>query len=254
MNVQVVIPAYNAARTLRAVLDRIPGDFRERLERIWIVNDGSVDGTGALAESCARGEPRIRAVHLPVNSGYGFAVRTGILAARSAGASVVAVLHADGQYAPEMLPALVRALSENDGDLIQGSRVASGTALSGGMPLYKYVAGRALTHLENRVFGLGLTDYHSGYLVYGSRALAGLPFERLSDRFEFDLEVIACARARGFRIGELPIPTHYGDEISYLHPWTYGLRVLGVLWGYRRGRYSPASRGDVHHEPPIAVL
>ena len=240
MSVQVVIPAYNAARTLGAVLDRIPGDFRKRIERIWIVNDGSADSTGALSEALARGEPRIRVVHLAVNSGYGFAVRTGILAARSAGASVVAVLHADGQYAPEMLPALVRALSENDGDLIQGSRVASGTALSGGMPLYKYVAGRALTHLENRVFGLGLTDYHSGYLVYGSRALAGLPFERLSDRFEFDLEVIACARARGFRIGELPIPTHYGDEISYLNPWTYGLRVLGVLWGYQRGRYSPS--------------
>jgi hypothetical protein len=106
------------------------------------------------------------------------------------------------------------------------------------MPLYKYAANAVLNVIENGVLGLALSDYHSGYLVYGPRALASLPFSRLSDSFDFDLEVLAAARARGLAIGEAPIPTHYGDEVSHLNPLTYGLRVLRVLWRYGRGRYA----------------
>jgi hypothetical protein len=93
--------------------------------------------------------------------------------------------------------------------------------------------------LENHTLGLGLSDYHSGYLVYGPRALARIAFRRLSDSFDFDLEVIASARAAGLAVGEAPIPTHYGDEISHLRPLHYGARVLRVLWRYRRGQYDP---------------
>ena len=110
------------------------------------------------------------------------------------------------------------------------------------MPAYKYVAGRMLTFLENRVFGLRMTDYHSGYLVYGKRALASIRFADLSDSFDFDLEVIASARALGLRIGERPIPTHYGDESSSLSPVPYGLRVLGVMLKYLRGHYGDTKR------------
>jgi hypothetical protein len=120
---------------------------------------------------------------------------------------------------------------------VQGSRIASGTALSGGMPFYKYAANAALNVIENRTLKLAMTDYHSGYLLYGRRALA-LPFRGFSDSFDFDLEMIACARARGLSVGEAPIPTHYGDEVSHLSPVTYGLRVLRVMWNYRRGRYA----------------
>ena len=123
-------------------------------------------------------------------------------------------------------------------DLLQGSRIAGGTARAGGMPRYKYVANAVLNVLENGVLGLGLTDYHSGYLIYGPRALSELPWERLSDSFDFDLEVLAAARARGLVVGEAPIPTHYGDEVSHLHPVGYGLRVLRVLWRYGQGRYA----------------
>jgi hypothetical protein len=105
------------------------------------------------------------------------------------------------------------------------------------MPLYKYLGNAALNVLENGVLGLGLSDYHSGYLVYGPRALAEVPFARLSDSFDFDLEVLAAARARGLAIGEAPIPTHYGDEVSHLRPVRYGLRVLRVLLRYKAGRY-----------------
>jgi hypothetical protein len=106
------------------------------------------------------------------------------------------------------------------------------------MPLYKVAGNAALNLLENWTLGLALTDYHSGYLIYGPAALERLPFARLSDSFDFDLEVLAAARARGLRIGEAPIPTHYGDEISYLNPVTYGLRVLRVLWRFQRGHYA----------------
>jgi hypothetical protein len=137
------------------------------------------------------------------------------------------------------LPALLEELAQRGLDLLQGSRIAGGSALRGGMPLYKYAANAALNLLENQTLSLQMTDYHSGYLLYGPRALA-LPFTQLSDSFDFDLEVIASARARGLAIGEAPIPTHYGNEISHLNPLTYGLRVLRVMWNYRRGRYAAA--------------
>jgi hypothetical protein len=121
---------------------------------------------------------------------------------------------------------------------MQGSRIASGTALSGGMPAYKYVANRILTFFENIVFGLSMTDYHSGMLFYSRKALDTLPFERLSASFDFDLEVIALARARGLAISEMPIPTRYAKEQSYLNPVSYGVRVLGVMVKFLAGRYT----------------
>jgi hypothetical protein len=96
-----------------------------------------------------------------------------------------------------------------------------------------------LNRLENATLGLSMTDYHSGYLIYSRRVLADVPFQRLSDSFDFDLEMIAAARARRLAVAEAPVPTHYGDEVSHLNPITYGLRVLRVMWNYRRGRYDP---------------
>lgn len=244
MRTAIVIPAYNAAQTLPRVLRRIPGRGVETVAAICIVDDGSGDATAEVAASLARQDARVRVIRLPRNRGYGGAMKRGLAAAIAEGAEEVACLHADGQYAPEELPALLRGLRERDLDLLQGSRIAGGTSLQGGMPLYKYLANRALTTMENRVFGLRMTDYHSGYLVYGARALRAIPFARLSESFDFDLEVIATARALGLAIGERPIPTHYGDEISYLNPVTYGLRALAVMVGYRVGRYHRlAARG-----------
>ncbi len=231
----LVIPAYNAAATLESVLDRIPATLP--LQAIFIINDGSRDATAGVATARCAVDPRCRLLDLPRNRGYGGAVKQGLRAARESGCWPVACVHADGQYAPELLPALFEALDRRRLDLLQGSRIASGTALSGGMPRYKYVAGRALTALENRVLQLRLTDYHSGYLVYGRRALEQIPFDRLSDSFDFDLEVLACARALGLSVGEEPVPTRYAGEISHLRPIPYGLRVLGVLARYLAGRY-----------------
>jgi glycosyltransferase involved in cell wall biosynthesis len=239
----VVIPAYNAARHLPGVIDRLLRHAPAGLAGVIVVDDGSRDDTAEVAAQLlgqpAGAGPVMRLVRRPANGGYGAAMKDGLAAARAAGAQRVACVHADGQYSPEALDGLLEALGRRGLDLLQGSRIAGGAALAGGMPLYKYAGNAVLNVLENRTFGLALTDYHSGYLVYGPRALAQVPFARLSDSFDFDLEVIASARAAGLAVGEAPIPTHYGDEVSHLRPLHYGMRVLRVLWRYRRGRYAP---------------
>ena len=234
----IVIPAYCAEQGLPRVLERIPEEIWDRVRSVWIVDDGSPDDTAGAIRRAARRWPRVRGVFLPANRGYGGAMKSGLSRVREEGAAGAVCLHADGQYAPEEMPRLLAALESRRLDLLQGSRHASGAALSGGMPLYKFVAGKALVAIENCAFGLRMTDYHSGCLCYGRRALEAVPFERLSESFDFDLEVIACCRAAGLAVGEEPIPAHYGDEISYLNPVTYGLRVLRVVGRYLTGRYS----------------
>ena len=233
----VVVPAYNAARHLPDLIRRIVAARPPALVRTVIVDDGSHDDTARVAQELASSTQGIEVVVRPRNGGYGAAMKTGLEAARALGADRVASVHADGQYSPEALPGLLAALDGRGLDLLQGSRIAGGQARKGGMPLYKVAGNWILGKLERRVFGLSMTDFHSGYLVYGRRALAEIPFAQLSDSFDFDLEVIASARARGLAVGEAPIPTHYGDETSHLNPLTYGLRVLRVLWRFQRGSY-----------------
>jgi glycosyltransferase involved in cell wall biosynthesis len=237
MSLVVVIPAFNAARHIEGVLGRIELLADLAVSRVIVVNDGSTDATRERVAAAHFTRAPLTLVDRAANGGYGAAMKDGLGAAIRGGAELVACVHADGQYSPEALPRLVAALRERRLDLLQGSRILSGTARSGGMPLYKIAANAVLNRIENRTLGLRMTDYHSGYLLYGRRALE-LPLQRLSNSFDFDLEVIACARARGLEVGEESIPTHYGDEVSHLEPITYGLRVLRVMWRYRRGRYA----------------
>jgi glycosyltransferase involved in cell wall biosynthesis len=237
MSLTLVIPAYNAGRQIESVLSRVAALEGCELARVIVVNDGSRDDTALKVRAAGFTRCELTLIDRPQNGGYGAAMKDGLEAARKGDPELVACVHADGQYSPEALPSLCQAHRARALDLLQGSRIASGTALSGGMPLYKYLANAALNVLENHTLQLAMTDYHSGYLVYGRRALA-LPFRGFSDSFDFDLEMIACARARGLSVGEAPIPTHYGDEVSHLSPITYGLRVLRVMWNYRRGRYA----------------
>jgi glycosyltransferase involved in cell wall biosynthesis len=239
----VVIPAYQAALHIGAVLGRVMAlrDSPLPIARIVVVNDGSRDDTRARVSAAQRGAPAIpiELIDRAQNGGYGAAMKDGIAAARAYDPELVACVHADGQYSPEALPSLVASLRARRLDLLQGSRIASGTALSGGMPMYKYAANAVLNRIENHTLELSMTDYHSGYLLYGRRSLQSIPFAALSNSFDFDLEVIASARARGLAVGEAAVPTHYGDEVSHLNPVGYGLRVLRVMWNYRRGRYDP---------------
>jgi glycosyltransferase involved in cell wall biosynthesis len=237
MSVSIVIPAYNAGRHIEGVLLRVAALTGCDLGRVIVVNDGSRDDTAARVRAVRFTRCPLTLLDRPRNGGYGAAMKVGLEAARRDDPELVACVHADGQYSPEALPGLCAALRTRQLDLLQGSRIASGTALSGGMPRYKYAANALLNVLENHTLKLSMTDYHSGYLVYGPRALA-LPFHDLSDSFDFDLELIATACSHGLAVGEAPIPTHYGDEVSHLSPINYGLRVLRVMWNYRRGRYA----------------
>jgi hypothetical protein len=122
--------------------------------------------------------------------------------------------------------------------MVQGSRMMQGqAALRGGMPLYKYVANRGLTTLQNLVFGMHMAEFHSGYMLYSRRALETIPFDQLVDHFCFDQEMLIMAKVQGLKIVQVPIPTHYGEEESHLQPLRYGLNVLRIVWAYRRGHY-----------------
>lgn len=242
----VFIPAYNAEATLPGVIERIPGDLWADMGVVAVVDDGSVDGTAEAARRLAAKHPKVRVFSFDRNRGYGQAVRRGLGLCRESGSEYAACLHADGQYPPEKLVHFLEYMRRYRVDILQGSRHKDGTAREGGMPYYKIAAGKALTWMENRCFGMALTDYHSGYLCYSRKALRSIPFERLSPYFDFDLEVIACARALGLRIEELGIPTRYAGEKSHLNPIRYGFRALRVMARYRLGRYGgpPAGAPD----------
>lgn len=233
----VVTPAYNAEKTLEGVYQRFPEEIRERIARYVAVNDGSTDGTQDVLESLAGEEPKLTVLRHEENRGYGAAQKTLLDQARKEGAEVIIVVHADGQYSPESVPGILELFEHGEADLVQGSRMLGGGALSGGMPLYKYVANKMLTALENRVFRMKLAEYHSGYMAYSRRFVDAVPYDRLSDSFDFDLEMILAAKLLGFSIRELAIPTIYADEESHLNPIRYGLDVLSIVRRYRQGYY-----------------
>ncbi len=237
----VFVPAYNAAATIEGVLERIPGETWDIIEAVTVVDDGSQDATAEVLRGLQGKYPKLQICSFPANRGYGAAVRKGLEVCRGLGTDYIACLHADGQYPPEALLDFVRHMQRFGIDVLQGSRHKDGGALAGGMPRYKWLAGKCLTWIENRVFGLSLTDYHSGFLVYSRRAVATVPVSELSGYFDFDLEFIAYARKRALVINELAIPTRYGDEVSYLNPVVYGLKALRVLAKYVVGHYNPTT-------------
>jgi glycosyltransferase involved in cell wall biosynthesis len=235
----IFIPAYEAEPTIEAVIERIPKDLWESLCAVLVINDGSRDDTSGAVRRAAARYPKVVLHEQAFNQGYGSAVRRGLKLALETPAAYVVCLHADGQYPPEKLPEFLPYMERHGVDVLQGSRHKLGTAREGGMPFYKVVAGKVLTWLENKTFGLEMTDYHSGFMLYSRRAAEQIPFDRLSHYFDFDLEVIASARARGLVVDELGIPTRYGDEESHLNPILYGLRCLRVMLRFRLGRYRP---------------
>lgn len=235
--VVIVIPAYQAARTIAAVFERLPAALANRDVRILVVDDGSTDATAAVVKAIIDRRGDTSMLEHSVNRGYAQAQKSGFDWALAHDAEIVAVLHADGQYAPERLPDLLAPLDGDEADVVQGSRMLGGGALEGGMPLYKYLANKTLSAIENLAYGLDLAEYHSGYMLYSRRALEAIPYRRLSDTFHFDGEMILMASKRRLRIRQVPIPTRYADEESHLKPIRYGFDVLKVIWRNARGGY-----------------
>lgn len=233
----VIMPAYNAGATVEGVFARVPEEARRRVARYVVLNDGSRDDTQAALERLAKSEPKLTLLRHETNRGYGATEIDLLDHAMEQGAKVVVLLHSDGQYAPEKIPAMLEPFDRDEADVVQGSRMLGGGARAGGMPLYKYIGNKALTAVENLAFGMNMAEYHSGYMAYSRRFLEAVPYRKLSASFDFDLEMIVLARVAGLRIREVPIPTRYAGERSHLNPVTYGLRVLRVVRRYLGGYY-----------------
>lgn len=253
-NVFMIMPAYNAGRHIEKTFARIPPAARERIRQCVVCNDGSTDDTAQALDRLSRAFPALAVLTHGANRGYGATEKDLLRHARDHGADVAILLHADGQYSPEKIPDLLAPFDRGEADLVQGSRMLGGGARAGGMPLYKYVGNKALTAIENLGFGMHLAEYHSGYMVYGRRALEEIPFEKLSDSFDIDIEMMVCAKILGLRLLEIAIPTIYADETSHVNVIRYGLRVLGIVARYRRGWYHEllsVGRAGPPGRPPV---
>ena len=231
--VLIFIVAYNAEKTIASVVRRIPADLARSYEiEILIIDDASGDATFLEGHNISKAADvpfPIRVLFNPINQGYGGNQKIGYHYAIENGFDYVALLHGDGQYAPERLPALLDRLAENDVAAVFGSRMLTRMgALKGGMPLYKFVGNRILTWIENRLLHSNLSEFHSGYRVYSVRALAAIPFERNSNDFHFDTEIIIQLLIARAGIAELPIPTYYGDEICHVNGLKYAWNVVGA--------------------------
>lgn len=227
----IFIVAYFAEKSIDKVLRRIPSQLTETYDvEVLIIDDSSKDETFAAATATRNSGDipfKITVLYNPVNQGYGGNQKIGYHYAIERGFDFVALLHGDGQYAPEFLPVLVEPLLKGEADAVFGSRMMNKRdALKGGMPLYKFVGNRILTSIQNRVLGANLTEFHSGYRVYSVDALKRLPFDRNSNVFHFDTEIIIQLMIAGLRIKELPIPTYYGDEICRVNGMKYAGDVL----------------------------
>ena len=219
----VVMPAYNAEKTLRMTWDELP---HEVIDEVVLVDDASRDSTVQMAR-----ELGVRTFVHQQNKGYGANQKTCYREALKLGADVVVMIHPDYQYSPRLVTAMASMIVSGHYDVVLGSRILGGTALKGGMPLYKYVANRFLTLIENMALGVKLSEYHTGFRGYSRQALETLPLENNSDDFIFDNEILAQAVHFGFRIGEISCPTSYFDDassINFPRSVKYGLGVLST--------------------------
>lgn len=218
-----MMPAFNAAKTLAQTLCEVP---REYVDDVVLVDDGSCDETVNEARSLGL-DPIVH----KENRGYGANQKTCYRAALAKGADIVVMVHPDYQYSPKLIVALASVVASGHYDVALGSRILGGGTLAGGMPIYKYVANRWLTFVQNLMTGAKLSEYHSGFRAYSSNVLRALPLEENSNDFIFDNEFLIQALWFGFKIGEISCPTRYTPEassIGFFRSVRYGVGVLAV--------------------------
>jgi len=231
--VVVVMPAYNAARTIERTYREIPLDL---VDEVIVTDDASRDETVEIARRLG-----LRTLVHERNRGYGGNQKTCYTEALRLGADVIVMLHPDYQYTPKLIPAMISMITDGPFQVVLGSRVLGGRALAGGMPVYKYISNRGLTAFQNLMCGAKLSEYHTGYRAFSRQVLESLPLLENSDDFVFDNQMLAQILFWNFEIGEVSCPTRYFDEassISFPRATRYGLGVLGVcakLWLHRTG-------------------
>lgn len=227
-NVIVVMPAYNAEKTLERTVRDIPAGLASE---VILVDDKSRDGTIALSKKLG-----LTTIAHNVNRGYGGNQKTCYDTALKHGADIVIMIHPDYQYDPSLAANMARPIAEGKVDFMLGSRIRNRKqALAGGMPLWKYIPNRALTWIENVILGLRMSELHTGYRAYSRKVLETVPYQANSNDYVFDSEFLVQARYFGFRFGETPVPIRYFDEASspnFQRSLVYGLSTLGCLVRY----------------------
>lgn len=234
----VVMPAYNAEKTLRQTYAEVP---REYVDEVILVDDGSHDQTVEIARSLG-----IHTFVHPQNRGYGGNQKTCYTEALRRGGEIVVMVHPDYQYSPKLIVAMASMIASGHYDVALGSRILGSDTLAGGMPLYKYVANRALTFFENLMLGAKLSEYHTGFRAFSREVLEALPLEENSDDFVFDNEMLAQVIYFGYQVGEISCPTRYMAEASSISFWRsvrYGLGVVRVSIAFRLARWGIGSFG-----------
>ncbi|MGC1783449.1 MAG: glycosyltransferase family 2 protein [Acidobacteriaceae bacterium] len=234
--IAVVLPAYNAARTLRRTVEEIPHDI---VDDIILTDDASSDETLEISRQLG-----IETIRHDRNRGYGGNQKTCYHAALMRGADIVVMLHPDYQYTPKLVAAMASMIVYGEYDCVLGSRILGGSARRGGMPLYKYVSNRGLTFAQNLLIGQKMSEYHTGYRAWSRRVLERLPLLRCSDDFVFDNQMLVQAIHFGFRVGEISCPAKYFPEassINFSRSVTYGYGVLRMALQYRLNRMGLAN-------------
>jgi len=234
--VVVVMPAYNAAKTLHMTYADLPHTL---VDHVILVDDGSKDETTKIAR-----ELGLELFIHNRNYGYGANQKTCYREALRAGADIVVMVHPDHQYDPTLLPEIIRPIQEGNADVVLGSRLLGASPMSQGMPWWKYVSNRFLTKLENATFGLQLSEYHTGYRAFRREVLESVNLEMNSDNFIFDQEILAQIVRLDMRIAEVPVPTRYfpqASSASFIQSSVYGLSILWLL-----GRYALHCAGMIH--------
>ncbi|HZU52157.1 MAG TPA: glycosyltransferase family 2 protein [Sphingomicrobium sp.] len=249
LQIAVILPAFNAARTLERTYNEIP---HEIVDDVILVDDASTDDTALIA-----GKLGIHTIIHARNGGYGANQKTCYAQALARGADIVVMLHPDYQYSPRLITAMAAMIASGHYDAVFGSRILGGGALRGGMPVYKYVANRLLTGFQNLLLGAKLSEYHTGYRAWRREVLERLPLAACSDDFIFDNQMIAQALWAGFRVGEISCPTKYFPEassINFQRSCTYGLGVLQTSVVFRLCRWDLGKSALFADGPPLPAL
>lgn len=233
-NLAVVLPAYNAEQTLTTTYEDLPHSI---IDHVILVDDASKDNTVEIAHSL--GISHI--ITHDVNLGYGGNQKTCYTTALDLGADIVVMVHPDYQYSPKLCGAMAWMVASEEYDVVLGSRIIGNDALKNGMPIWKYVANRGLTFIENILISQKLSEYHTGYRAFSKEVLETLPLNENSNDFVFDNQMLAQAAYFGFRIGELSCPTRYMPEassINFQRSVKYGFGVLGTAMEFRLNKMS----------------
>lgn len=234
--VAIFIISYQAVRTLISAIERIPKKLKDRVEEIYVFDDHSDDNTyyAGLGYKHLHNLTKLNVYKNEKNLGYGGNQKRGYEYAIKKGYDIVVMLHGDVQYAPEEIPRLIKQLEQGKAEMVFGSRM-TGNPIKGGMPMWKYIGNKTLTWIENRVLGLNLSEYHSGFRAYSCDALKKLQLDKLADGYYFDTDIIIQFKIKNLRIAEIPIPTHYGEEshkISFAKSVVYGISIIKSLMQY----------------------